>query len=311
MNKKQQYINWAAQQQLPLFHRPQWLDLVANNWDVALEYNGDQLAGALPYCSVAKSLGEEIFMPMLTPYLGPLLFYPDDQKYTSRLSFEKNTLGLLIDQLPDAGAYNIRCRPEFLNGLPFYWKQFQLNTRYTYILYDCSKLDNVFAAFRENVRREIKKAEKNLSVQHSATIDDLYMLKVSSYTAKDRKMPVSEKYIQNIHQLVTEQQWGQVISATDEASGQVCASVLFVWDHISVYYLLGAADPKFKTSGAMSLLMWQGIQLAAEKGLAFNFEGSMIPEIERFFAAFGGTLTPYLELSRVDNQLLKFKNLLK
>jgi len=40
--------------------------------------------------------------------------------------------------------------------------------------------------------------------------------------------------------------------------------------------------------------MWQSILLAREKGLkTFDFEGSMIPEVEKYFREFGGTLIPY------------------
>ena len=51
-------------------------------------------------------------------------------------------------------------------------------------------------------------------------------------------------------------------------------------------------------------------KLAAEKGLQFNFEGSMVAAIERFFSAFGGTLTPYHHITHERSKLLKLKKLL-
>ena len=41
--------------------------------------------------------------------------------------------------------------------------------------------------------------------------------------------------------------------------------------------------------------MWKAIKFSKEElGLAeFDFEGSMVPQIEQFFRKFGGILTPY------------------
>jgi hypothetical protein len=47
----------------------------------------------------------------------------------------------------------------------------------------------------------------------------------------------------------------------------------------------------------MSLLLWEAIKHARTVTRTFDFEGSMIEPIERFFRAFGGTLTSYLHVS--------------
>ena len=81
---------------------------------------------------------------------------------------------------------------------------------------------------------------------------------------------------------------------------KVHACLLWIHDANSAYYLIGGADQEHKNSGAMSLLMWNAIKdsksvsLEQEKKLKqFNFEGSMIPAIEKYLRGFGGVLTPY------------------
>ena len=45
--------------------------------------------------------------------------------------------------------------------------------------------------------------------------------------------------------------------------------------------------------------MAAAIQAAQERGLkTFDFEGSSIPPIERFFRGFGGQLTPYFSIHK-------------
>jgi len=72
------------------------------------------------------------------------------------------------------------------------------------------------------------------------------------------------------------------------------ASTFCVYDSKTAYYLFGGYDSETKHHGAGVSCMWQSILLAREKGLkTFDFEGSMIPEVEKYFREFGGTLIPY------------------
>jgi hypothetical protein len=87
--------------------------------------------------------------------------------------------------------------------------------------------------------------------------------------------------------------------ACDEA-GRVHAVVYVVWDERAAYYLMGGADPRLRTSGASSLLMWEAIMRARRVTDVFDFEGSMLRPVERFFRAFGGHQTPYLDVIRAN-----------
>lgn len=310
MSNQQAYRNWAEGKDLPLFHQPAWLDVVAGLWDAALVIKGDKPVAAMPYCLKKGIKGTRIYMPYLTPYLGPILDYPDGQKYAKRLSHEKQLLTELINQLPEMDAFEQRFYPGFENGLPFQWANYQQQVRYTYLLTDCMDTDAIFNDFRDNVRREIRKAEKQLSITESSDITALFDLKAASYAAKKEKLPIDKDYVRRLFDVVSWQKCGQVLEARD-THGKLHAAILLVWDYQSCYYLLGAADPENNTSGAMSLLLWQGIQLAGQQQLAFNFEGSMIPEIERFFSSFGGQLTPYYQFTKEKGGLLKVLKSLK
>ena len=75
-----------------------------------------------------------------------------------------------------------------------------------------------------------------------------------------------------------------------DSQGRIHAASYFVYDEKCCYYLIGGGDPELRTSGASSLLMWEGIKFASTVSGSFDFEGSMIEPIERFFRAFGDTL---------------------
>jgi hypothetical protein len=63
-------------------------------------------------------------------------------------------------------------------------------------------------------------------------------------------------------------------------------------------YLMGGSDPSLRTSGAMSLLMWEAIKFAGQVARRFDFEGSMLRPVERFFRAFGGRQVSFPRLTR-------------
>ena len=45
--------------------------------------------------------------------------------------------------------------------------------------------------------------------------------------------------------------------------------------------------------------MWEAITRAREVTDVFDFHGSMLQPVERFFRAFGGHQTPYLSVTRI------------
>jgi hypothetical protein len=77
--------------------------------------------------------------------------------------------------------------------------------------------------------------------------------------------------------------------------GEPLGAVWIAWDEKRAYYLLGGYDHSAKSNNAVALAMWRAIQFTATdlKLPEFDFEGSAIPAVERFFRKFGGTLTPY------------------
>ena len=75
--------------------------------------------------------------------------------------------------------------------------------------------------------------------------------------------------------------------------------------HYQIVFLNGYDDSD-KKGGAMSFLLWNGILLAKEKNLTFDFEGSMVPGIAEFFRSFGSDASTYYQVVKVKLFLLKF-----
>jgi hypothetical protein len=296
---------------IPLFLTAAWLDHTAGseNWDVALVVKGEEVFAAWPYTWLNKWGFRIAIAPPLTPYLGIWIKYPAGQKTSSKLSHEKEMVGELVTQLPSFSHFYQHFSVQFTNGLPLHWKGFRHTLRYTYVLDELQDLDEVKSRFRQNIRRALKKAEE-LVLEESNETDLIFKLSDRAYGHQKINFNLSLKRFKSLYNYIEQNNIGQLYQVTDK-EGAVHAMMLFVWDKESVYYLFGAANPDYKTSGAMSLLIWQGIQIAAQKGLVFNFEGSMIESIERFFSSFGAKQQPYLQVSKTNSLLYKWINLLR
>jgi hypothetical protein len=68
---------------------------------------------------------------------------------------------------------------------------------------------------------------------------------------------------------------------------------------------MGGSDPELRNSGANSLCMWEAIKFASTVTKAFDFEGSMIESVERFFRAFGARQVPYFQISKINSPFVK------
>jgi hypothetical protein len=307
VDNKTIFTDWCAQRSdIPIFMTPSWLDAAsgAGQWDVAVVGQPNDLLGFMPWFQKRKLGFRIITMPPLTPYLGPWLHYPGGQKQPARLSFEKKVIEELLEQLPASDRFIQYFHPEINNWLPFKWAGFSQTSRCTYILPDLSDLHAIYTEMQGNIRREIKKAEQSLTVNQTDSVGTLYSLMRDDMAAKGEPLLFDLAHMQRVFHAAYAVGRASVFQAKDE-KGVVAGCIMLVWDDRSAYYLAGACRPEFKTTGVMSLLLWQGISHSATVTKAFNFEGSIREPIERFFRAFGGIQTPYHEIRRTDSKVLK------
>lgn len=278
-----------------LFEEPWWLDAAApGSWDAVEVVEGDRVVARLPYVAKRTRGITVLTQPPLTPTLGPWV-EPSEGKYARRLELEKERLTALIERLPPHHVFRQNFAPAVTNWLPFHWAGFTAGVRYTYRLEDLSDPDAIWSEFAENVRRQVRKAQKTVEVREGE-IESFLALQAMTFERQGLKPP-AQALVRRLEQASGARGAGRLLSAVD-ADGNTHAAVFLVWDDRSAYYLMGGRDDAFARSGAMSLLLWEAIRFAAGVTKAFDFEGSMVEPIERFFRSFGGRQTPYLRVER-------------
>jgi Acetyltransferase (GNAT) domain len=302
MNLMHAKVNGVIAEVTSLFQQPWWLDAVApGRWSAVEIRRGGELKARLPYVMDRRMGLTLLRQPLLTPFLGPWIC-PSEGKYATQLAHQKELYTELIEQLPAHHYFSQTFHYSVENWLPFYWKGFQQTTRYTYMINNLTDLDHVWSEFRENIRREIRKASKRLRVHSEYGIDTFFNINELTFLRQGLPLPYSRESVRRLDEACSARSARTIFFAEDD-DGRVHAAVYIVWDEQSAYYLMGGGDPALRTSGAMSLALWEAIKFSHQVSRRFDFEGSMIEPIERFFRAFGACQVPYFHVSRCSRSM--------
>jgi hypothetical protein len=249
-------------------------------------------------------------MPKLTQTMGPNKIYPKDQKYYKRLSLEKEVMSYFIDNLPKFDYFAQNINHKIKNWLPFYWKGFKQTTRYTYIIENTSDINNVWDNLTSDTRKKIKKAEKNLKIVETDNINKYFSMVKMSFERQNLATPYSIDFFNKLDQACSLHKSRKIYLAMDEQD-RIHVAIYIVWDKKSIYLLSSGGDPKLRNSGAKNLLVWHALKFASDKKLSFDFEGSMMENIEIYNRSFGAVQKPFFTITKTNSKILKIKNLIK
>jgi GNAT acetyltransferase-like protein len=285
-----------------IFQEPWWLDAVApGQWEEATVARDGRVVARLPYVMHGRPGLRVMGHPPLTPRLGPWI-EPSAGKYESALRREMQLMGELIEALPEHSAFHQLFSPTVSNGLPFHWAGYGLSVRYTYRLHDIGREEELWNGLSGKIRTQVRKAQQALTIRTDLGIDRLHSLWSQTFERQGMGAPEPQSLLERIEAACAARGAREILFAQDEQD-RVHAAAYVVLDANGAYYLLGGADPALRNSDATSLLVWEAIRRSAGATDVFDFEGSMLRSIERFFRAFGARQTPYLAVSRYTRRL--------
>jgi len=276
-----------------IFEESWWLDTVSpNTWKEIFIKKDDKVAArwAVP---IQK---KKIRMPKLTQTIGFWIdpYIIENDHY---LNEQKNIILELIDKLPSKNTVlDLDSKNHYF--LPFIWKGFSVKPCVSYRINDLSNINAVYARFNKIVKKNIKAGKNKCSVQEIDDISILYELMRKTFQLQKRKYPIKQELLENIYSACKKHNACKLIYAVDNEKN-VHSGALFVYDERVCYYLVAGTDPKFRSSGANSLLIWEGIKFASTVSKVFDFEGSMIEGIEHFIRQFNATPTLYYNIRNV------------
>jgi hypothetical protein len=174
---------------------------------------------------------------------------------------------------------------------PMVWKKIKPVVRYTYKLNLNKTEEEIIAGMDSSRRNKINKARLE-SLDKSETIDTHSIIKMLRDNLQDKPIKLHEFILKNILNLLEHPAYGFRIGISDKAA--LYALNVCCRNGDTCYNLFSAIDRSKSNNSAGSLSLFESILHAKKTGCAtFDFEGSVVPEIEEYFRSFGGVLTPY------------------
>lgn len=294
-NKWDEFVDRSPQG--TLFHKSYWLRASGEEFRIYGYFKSDELLGGLATIRRAR-LGIKIALhPPLTPYLGVLL-RKSEARYVSRISEAKKISEALAKRMKEDFSYiRFDFSLSFIDLQPFIWEGFSSSVKYTYLL-DLPDLGKIWEAMDVTRRNDIRRAEKDgIYIETGVSFEETFRLVEKTFRRQGRRARSKSAAFRYNDILEPRRECKSFLARNKK--GQAIAAVYLVWDKKRSYYLLGGYDPERRHHGASAIALWEAIKFTKEKlGLnEFDFEGTMLPEVEPFFRKFGGRLTPYYSVT--------------
>lgn len=315
MSDKEAYILFCEQTPaLPLFLQPWWLDAVTipdgKEWEVLLARNKQgEIEAVMPFVTGKKWGMRYVVTPQLTQYTGVWIKDIDGESATERLSREKRLQNDIIGQLEAMriAFFDVKFPLNYTYWSPFYWAGYRQETHYTYRIENLKDTKQVFAAFDITKQNKIHKAEKaGITVDFEMTADELYDLQCAQLDERGSKDVLSRALMRSIVEASRSRGQGLIARAKDQ-EGNTHAAVFVPWDRHCAYDLVTAIHPLFRSSGASTLMIWESIKQVSKQTEVWDFEGSMIENVESSFRQFGGIPVPYYEIYKKNKLIQLFE----
>ena len=292
-----------------IFNTSGWLQMFGDNIRFYGFYDkgGKLIGGFATY--LEKKFGLKIYRnPPFTPFVGPFLNI-ESQKPVSIMSKWKKALSLMADHLESLpyAVISVSLGRNIVDTQPFRWRKFKVIPGYTYILDLSNSVKNIEMDMSAERRNDISKATRDGLI--TKLVDDYSIVKSLVLKTFSRQEIVANEYYLNKILFEFANNGNSFATVALKNDSPISASFC-VYDNNTAYYLLGGYDSENKHHGAGALAVWEAIKHTKELGLKqFDFEGSMVPQIEAYFREFGGKLTPYYGINKARlplEILLKF-----
>jgi hypothetical protein len=250
-----------------------YLDHSADNWD-ALVLNDYEALMPLPWRKKFEIY--YLYQPYFTAQLGV---------------FGQNVTADLLQEFLRAIPSKFRLWQFSLNqGNLFQLKDFNLFQRVNYVLPLNQTYEQLYAKYRENIKRNIKK-----SIQYRCTVStDIEVSKIiETARLQPNAGPENElKKFQQLYSLLKERSMAKAYGVFSNKN-ELLASSVFTFSHGRAYYILVGNHPNGRTLGASHALIDAFIKDHSNQSLLLDFEGSDIRGLAFFYSSFGSREEKY------------------
>lgn len=234
--------------------------------------------------------------PRFSPY-APIWIRSYGSNKSSEAGRRKRVLDAIAVSLLDrGGVISLAFPPTLVDMQCFAWRGFKVVPRYTYRIDLRRGLDATRGDMSPKRRNDLSKALR-YGIEIEASEDIGKILSQVGRTLERKGRPFELDLAERI--MAAALGAGKGFGRVAYEGGKPVAVAFCAHDEGTAYYLFGGHDPEARSHGAGAAVLWECVRESSSRGMSiFDFEGSMIPEVEAFFRDFGGDLVPYFVVNR-------------
>jgi len=306
MTNREKYIHLCERESLPLHAQAWWWEqsTTGQEWDAIVIEEDNRVLAAMPYHIISRFGFRALLMPLHTQY--HYIYTSPDASNTiyQRLvqAIEELVHKEHLSWVCLQGFYPIAFLEEIRK------RDYAVKDKITYRIDEIPPQEVLPASFSLNKRRQLKKAKDMQLVDLS--VDDFYAFHMRCMQAQGKTIDYPKQWAEAVLSEALAHKQGRLIAAQD-MNGLLLAAMFLAWDNEYGYFLLPCYHPETKDRGAVAWLTAQALEIAREKGLRFDFEGSMTPSIASSYQQFGGQPAVYHSIEKFYNPLLRLALKLK
>jgi len=208
-------------------------------------------------------------------------------------------LSELICKLPDVIGFRQWFDPECDDLLAFQISGFSIGVGYTYRYANCSDTGAIWEGMRDKTRNAIRRSQDHLQVSRSLDVAQFVELYETNLQDSGISMAPERERLQKMLKAAVANEAG-ISLLCRTACGEVPAAIFVVWDDRYCHYLLSTRNERITCNGAVSLLLWDALQLAGQMNRGFDFDGFGTHGAANFVRQFGASLVPRWTLLRAS-----------
>lgn len=300
-----------AEPVIGVFGSKKWLSIYGDKLTLIGIYKDEhQLIGGFYFMKTKKYGFTFLKLPPYTPHCG-LFFKSDSTNNSSINNFSKEIMQEVCTYVSSQkSALTILAFPSpHIDFQPFIWDKYKVVPNYTYHIDLTQSIDDIRAHFDSKNRNVINKAVKEGVEVFEDVLSKEELFHFFTDSLSNTNANVYSTDLKNIFMTFSDS--SNSFSMTAKKDQEILGTVFCAYDKNKCYYLLGGVNKKSGIQGVNNLLVQKSIEKAKELGCSiFDFEGSMLKGVEKFFRSFGPELVPYYTVNKASlplEILLKFK----
>lgn len=270
----------------PFYAYDFYLDAMSRHWDALVQNDYETI---IPLTWNKKWGIHYLYQPFLTPHLGVI-----------GKEMNKETVQDFLLAVPQKFRFweiNLNRTNDFVID------QFTLKRKQNYFLPLQQPYAVIRSRYRENHRRNIKKAERLCTYKVGISLQDALQpaeQQLKQYTTlKKDDLP---RFARLCRQLLKEKK-AQTFGVY--GNGRLLSSAVFFYGRERFYYILAGNHPEGKSNGASHFLLDNFIRERAEQNAVLDFVGSDIRSVAFFYEGFGAEKSHYtsVKLNRLPKPI--------